>query len=137
MGRGNFFIVSSANTFCLWVTKRCRLSWLTHSALVYEPECRGKGAVAGVLANEYSCAQCKWSPNKLWRTKSILTTMYMYPLLRLVFCALECHGSVPGATLPSRTICNRVSFHGGIHIYVNLLLYLRFRFFPINRYSQK
>jgi hypothetical protein len=25
------------------VTKRCRLSWLTNSALVYEPKCRGRG----------------------------------------------------------------------------------------------
>jgi hypothetical protein len=29
------------------VTKRCRLSWLTNSALVYEPKCGGKGGVAG------------------------------------------------------------------------------------------
>jgi hypothetical protein len=29
--------------------KRCRLSWLTNSALVYEPIC-------GVSSNEYSCA---------------------------------------------------------------------------------
>jgi hypothetical protein len=30
------------------VTKRCRLSWLTKSALVYEPKCGGKGwGVAG------------------------------------------------------------------------------------------
>jgi hypothetical protein len=39
------------------VTKRCRLSWLTNSALVYEPKCGGRGwGVAGALANEYSCA---------------------------------------------------------------------------------
>jgi hypothetical protein len=25
------------------VTKRCRLSWLTNSALVYEPKCGGRG----------------------------------------------------------------------------------------------
>ncbi len=29
-----------------WVTKRCCLSWLTNSALVYEPMCEGRG-VAG------------------------------------------------------------------------------------------
>ncbi len=29
------------------VTKRCRLSWLTNSALVYEPKCGGGGEVAG------------------------------------------------------------------------------------------
>jgi hypothetical protein len=36
------------------VTKRCRLSWLTNSAL-YEPKCGGWDW--GVSANEYSCAQ--------------------------------------------------------------------------------
>ncbi len=34
------------------VTKRCRLSWLTNGALVYEPKCGG----LQVSANEYSCA---------------------------------------------------------------------------------
>jgi hypothetical protein len=38
------------------VTERCRLSWLTNSVLVYEPKSGGRGRVAGVLANEYSCA---------------------------------------------------------------------------------
>ncbi len=41
------------------VTKRCRLSWLTNSALVYEPKCggrRGWGWACWVSANEYSCA---------------------------------------------------------------------------------
>jgi hypothetical protein len=27
--------------------QRCRLSWLTNSALVYEPKCVGRGGVAG------------------------------------------------------------------------------------------
>ncbi len=36
------------------VTKTCRLSWLTNSALVYEPKCGGGGC--GISANEYSCA---------------------------------------------------------------------------------
>jgi hypothetical protein len=36
------------------VTKRYRLSWLTNSALVYEPKCRGGGGCE-VSANEYSC----------------------------------------------------------------------------------
>jgi hypothetical protein len=34
------------------ITKRCRLSWLTNSALVYEPKCGGEG----VSTKEYSCA---------------------------------------------------------------------------------
>jgi hypothetical protein len=29
------------------VTKRCRLSWLTNSALVYEPKCGGRGELRG------------------------------------------------------------------------------------------
>ncbi len=36
------------------VTKRCRLSWLTNSALVYEPKCGGGGSCR-ISANEYSC----------------------------------------------------------------------------------
>ncbi len=38
--------------FTLGVTKRCRLSWLTNSALLYEPKCGGGGG----SANEDSCA---------------------------------------------------------------------------------
>jgi hypothetical protein len=50
------------------VTKRCRLSVLTNSALVYESKCGG----CGVSANEYSCAHhVTWSPIKLWRSTSI------------------------------------------------------------------
>jgi hypothetical protein len=29
------------------ITQRCRLSWLTNSALVYEPKCGGGGEGAG------------------------------------------------------------------------------------------
>jgi hypothetical protein len=36
------------------VTKRCRLSWQTNSALVYEPKFGGRGRVSA-SANEYSC----------------------------------------------------------------------------------
>ncbi len=47
-------------------TKRCRLSWLTNSALIYESQCGGEGGGCGVSANEYSCAHhVTWSPNKL------------------------------------------------------------------------
>jgi hypothetical protein len=45
------------NTKSRGVTKRCRLSWLTNSALVHEPKCRGETTSCGVPANEYSCAQ--------------------------------------------------------------------------------
>ncbi len=36
------------------ITRRCRLSFLTNSALVYEPKCGG-GENCEVPANEYSC----------------------------------------------------------------------------------
>jgi hypothetical protein len=38
-------------------SKRCRLPWLTNSALVYELKCGERGWSCGVSANEYSCAQ--------------------------------------------------------------------------------
>jgi hypothetical protein len=37
------------------VIKRCRLAFLTNSALVYESKCRGDGKGCRVSANEYSC----------------------------------------------------------------------------------
>jgi hypothetical protein len=37
-------------------TKKCRLSWPTNNALVFEPKCGGGGGGCGVSANEYSCA---------------------------------------------------------------------------------
>jgi hypothetical protein len=43
--------ITRVNQLHLHFTKRCRLSWLTNSALVYEPKC---GGVAG-LGSEYSC----------------------------------------------------------------------------------
>jgi hypothetical protein len=58
------------------VTKRCRLSLLTNSALV-----GGGGSGCGVSANEYSCAlHLTWSPNKLWRPTSIFN-LCLKPLL--------------------------------------------------------
>jgi hypothetical protein len=54
------------------VTKRCRLSLLTNSALVIRVQMRGREEICGVSANEYSCAHhVTWSPNKLWRSTSI------------------------------------------------------------------
>jgi hypothetical protein len=38
-----------AESYRQGVTKRCRLSWLTNSALVYEPQMRGGGGSCGVL----------------------------------------------------------------------------------------
>jgi hypothetical protein len=50
-------------------TKRCRLSWLTSSALVYEP--KRAGGVAGVSALSQWVQLVTWSPNKLWRSNYI------------------------------------------------------------------
>ncbi len=85
-------------------TQRCRLSWLTNSALVYEPKCGGGGC--GVSANEYSCTQ---EPRETWRSNSIfhlwsgVTTGPKY----FVFCRLHpfspqpCTTTVFGSYLPS------------------------------------
>jgi hypothetical protein len=41
---------------CQGVTKRCRLSWLTNSALVYEPKCGGKGGEGVACSQPMSAA---------------------------------------------------------------------------------
>ncbi len=50
------------------VTKRSRLSWLTNSAIVYEPKCGGRGWVAGPQPIGTAVNR---SPNTLWRSNSI------------------------------------------------------------------
>ncbi len=68
------------------VTKRCRLSWLTNSALVYEPKSGGWGRVAGPARWGLGT----WNPNKLWRSSSIFylchwhITPYRNTLSRLI-----------------------------------------------------
>jgi hypothetical protein len=54
------------------VTKTCRLSLLTNSALVYKSQYGGMGGGGcRVSVNEYSCAHhVTWNPNKLWRSTS-------------------------------------------------------------------
>ncbi len=42
------------------VPKRCRLSWLTNSALVYEPKCRGGGGSLSEWEQLYTGAQIKF-----------------------------------------------------------------------------
>jgi len=49
-------------------TKRCRLSWLTNSALVYEPKYGGRGGISGSQPKSTAVHR---SPNKLWRSNSI------------------------------------------------------------------
>jgi hypothetical protein len=58
------------------VTKRCRLSLLTNSALVIRVQMIRVGGSCGVSANEYSCARhVTWSPNELWRSTSIFNLL--------------------------------------------------------------
>jgi hypothetical protein len=49
-------------------TKICRLSWLTNSALVFEPKCGVRGTIAG---SQPLSTAVHWRPNKLWRSNSI------------------------------------------------------------------
>jgi hypothetical protein len=68
----------------LGVTKRCRLSWLTNSALVYEPKCGGR---RGVRGSQPMSTAVHRSPNKLWRSNSIFilcTTLYVTYRYRIV-----------------------------------------------------
>ncbi len=47
-------------------------SWLTNSALVYEPRCGGRGELRPAGSQSMSTAvEYKWSPNKLWTSDSI------------------------------------------------------------------
>ncbi len=66
------------------VTKRCRLSWLTNSALVYEPKCGGRGGVAG---SQPMSTDVHRSPNKRWRSNYIFFFLSVY-----IFSGLECAG---------------------------------------------
>jgi hypothetical protein len=50
------------------VTKRCRLSWLTNSALVYETKCGWRGGVAGSQPMGTSVHR---SYDKVWRSNPI------------------------------------------------------------------
>ncbi len=53
------------------VTKRCRLSVLTNSALVYEPKCGGAGGGEGGRGPSQWEQLCTWSLyTKLWRSNS-------------------------------------------------------------------
>ncbi len=60
---------SAGDSHHLGITKSCRLSWLTNSALVYEPN-----AGAGVAGSQPMRQQSTWSPNKLWKSNSIFLT---------------------------------------------------------------
>ncbi len=53
------------------VTRRCRLSWRTHSSFLHEPKCGGEGGVAGSQPMSKAVHR---SLNKLWVSNSILCT---------------------------------------------------------------
>jgi hypothetical protein len=52
------------------VTKRCRLSWLNNSALLYAPKCAGRGCCRVPGSQPMNTAVHR-SPNKLRRSNSI------------------------------------------------------------------
>jgi hypothetical protein len=47
-GMSNLLISLFLDQLTQLITKSCRLSWLTNSALVYEPKCRGGGGCRGL-----------------------------------------------------------------------------------------
>ncbi len=55
-----FCHMSGYSSYIRGVTKRCRLSWLTNSALVYEPKCGVRRGVAGSqpMSTAVQCAVC-------------------------------------------------------------------------------
>ncbi len=74
------------------------ISWLTNSALVYEPN-----AGAGLWGLSQWAQLCAWSPNKLWRSNSIFNLQYMSRWFHCVWrCIAMCTCSGPtGSTPPS------------------------------------
>jgi hypothetical protein len=62
------------NCLPMEVTKRCRISWLTNSALVYEPKCGGWGV--GLWGLSQWVQLRTWSPNKHRRSSSIFNLWY-------------------------------------------------------------
>jgi hypothetical protein len=61
------------------VTKRRRLSWLTNSALVYEPKFGGKGGVAGSQPMS-TFVLCTWSPKNFEDQTPYLTYGFADPM---------------------------------------------------------
>jgi hypothetical protein len=63
------------------ITKRCRLSWLTNSALVYEPKCGG-GWGCGFSANEYCCAHRARTNFRYLTPYLTITYVYVCPWIQ-------------------------------------------------------
>jgi hypothetical protein len=88
-----FVLVSPLPPPPLGVTKRCRLSLPTNSALVYESKCGGIGGGGRgcrVSANEYSCAHhVTWSPNKLRRSIYIFNLCPPPPVMRRIWMTVD------------------------------------------------
>jgi hypothetical protein len=63
------------------VTERCRLFWLTKSALLYEPKCGGRER--GLQGLSPWVQLFTWSSDKLWRSNSIFNPHYVCRYLRV------------------------------------------------------
>jgi hypothetical protein len=112
------------------VTKRYHLSWLTDSALVYEPKCGGRG---GVAVSQPMNKAVHRSPNQEnWRTQTmfqnLLASTHSYSI-----CTVQCHGPSESGFFP----CNSVIFLVFLHfcrVHTNRLRTIQatveFRCFP-------
>jgi hypothetical protein len=69
-------IISPAICLQQGVTKRCRLSWLTNSALIHEPKCEGSQPMSTAVHR---------SPSKLWRSNSIFNLWFTGLILNIMF----------------------------------------------------
>jgi hypothetical protein len=83
-------ITCLCSVYSMGVTKRCRLSCLTKSALVYERKWEGGGGVA--RSQQISTALHR-SPSKLWRFKSIINMCILYILKELMYLFSAFHSS--------------------------------------------
>jgi|688.fasta_scaffold651881_1 hypothetical protein len=110
--------VTNRWSFTQGFTKRCRLSWLINSALVYEPTCGGRGELRGLIQWVHLCT---WIPNKIKRSNCIfylffsrtqctlctIGNMYFYPVSFLVAVEIRVFGALLGAGPAKPAHCAR------------------------------
>ncbi len=65
-----------------WVTKRCRISWLTNSAHVYEPKCGGRGG--GVAGPQPMSTAVHRSPNTRYLTNECYSFLLAFSLVGIL-----------------------------------------------------